>query len=186
MHSLSESQYSFLRQLFFEGYSGGRHKGLRWTRSEIRDKYQEIVPGGKDFSEALDTLVYRKFLKMEISPSGSLVHYFLTRMAVDYLAAESSGFDSSAWTGMNVKNSLSSSEKDLLIDGLKSIEARLDGLGLSNEEKSSVVSYVVAARILAESPEPPLQIIWLILERLNNFSGVAALLLSIFAILSSS
>jgi len=186
MADLSDNQAKFLRQLFFEGYEGGRYRRLRWTREDLYKVYQGLFSSLEGFSEAMDTLVFHKFVAMEVSPSRSLTHYYLPRMSIEYLAAAEPNvtIDSSSWTGLPSNFVFNPDKHETLVRLLREAEGKLDGVGATNEEKAMARSYIVAARILSDAPDPPIDVIWELISRANHLSGIAALLVSIIALFS--
>jgi hypothetical protein len=89
-------------------------------------------------------------------------------------------FESSQWTGLSKEISPSFQEK--LIYELSLSERKLESLMLGNSEKAQVRSYIIAAKLLAESPNPPADIIWDIISRANMVAGVAGLFVAILAL----
>jgi hypothetical protein len=186
MADLSDSQAKFLRQLFFEGYEGGRYRRIRWKRDDLYKVYERLFSSLEGFSEAMDTLVFYKFVAMEVAPSGYLTHYYLPRMSIEYLAAAEPNvtIDSSNWTGLPSEFAFSPDKHATLVKLLEEAEDSLDGLGASNEEKAMARSYIVAARVLSDAPDPPIDLIWELISRANQLSGIAALFVSIIALFS--
>lgn len=79
---------------------------------------------------------------------------------------------------------LGEAERVKLLTSLQMAEQHLDDLKLGNLERSQALSYIVAMRVLAESPEPPADLIWELATRANNIAGVAALFISIIGLFS--
>lgn len=90
--------------------------------------------------------------------------------------------DSAAWTGRKVVPI----DHDSLLEMLREVEGRLDQLPLPNSEKASVRAHVMAAKMLADSPDPPDTIIWELISRANQICGVASLFVSILALFSAA
>ncbi|HEX8481908.1 MAG TPA: hypothetical protein VF650_08405 [Allosphingosinicella sp.] len=91
---------------------------------------------------------------------------------------ESQPIPSSAWTGrpITIINSV------LLSDSLRAVEQSIDTLEISNAEKAEARAYVVAMLALADAPDPPADLIWEMVCRASQISGIAALFVSIIAI----
>lgn len=90
--------------------------------------------------------------------------------------------DSSAWTGLPSTFVLTEQKRELLSKMLQDAESALDSVGASNQEKAMARAYIVAAKTLADAPEPPADLIWELINRANQISGVAALLVSIIGL----
>ena len=92
--------------------------------------------------------------------------------------------ESSAWTGLPSDFVLSESKRGSLVAMLASAENALDAVGAGNSEKAMARAYIVAARTLADVPDPPVDLIWEIIGRANSIAGIASLLVSIIALFS--
>jgi DNA-binding MarR family transcriptional regulator len=93
--------------------------------------------------------------------------------------------DSSRWTGLPSGFRWSEEKREKLIDQLGAIEGALDSSSLGNVDKAQARAYVVAARALAEAPEPEPDLIWEVLQRANAVSGIASLFVAIIALFVS-
>lgn len=100
------------------------------------------------------------------------------------LASEKSAVrvDSSSWTGLPTGFELDAVRREGLISAISSAERQLDDLGASNQEKAQARAYIVAIRALAEAPEPPVDLIWELVNRANSIAGIASLFVSIIAL----
>ena len=109
----------------------------------------------------------------------------ISAKGVDWVDAGNAelAIESSRWTGRRRKVALSAKRVDQLIEELGRIELRLSALPISNAEKSQARAYVLAAKLLAESPEPPGELIWELLKRASEIAAIATLFVSVFAIL---
>jgi hypothetical protein len=65
----------------------------------------------------------------------------------------------------------------------KSLE-KVDDAKLSNSEKAQARGYLMAAKALAETPEPPVDLIWTILQRANSIAGIASFFVSLLALIA--
>ncbi len=120
--------------------------------------------------------------KMREDPDTPEYHYGIVgkRMLADLFGQNSDEF--SDVENLSPPPSLSAAQAEKLVAELgKSID-ELDSLEVDNETKAQARALFIAARSLADAPEPPVGLIWEILERLNNISGIASLLLTIFAV----
>ena len=55
---------------------------------------------------------------------------------------------------------------------------------LSNSEMAQARGYLTAARALAEVPDPPVDLIWTILQRANSIAGIASFFVALIALLA--
>jgi hypothetical protein len=92
--------------------------------------------------------------------------------------------ESPDWLELPPSFRLSQAKQDELLNLLGEAELSLDTLKMPNAEKAMARAYLVAAKTLADAPEPPIDIIWELLNRANQISGIAALLISIFGLFS--
>jgi len=90
--------------------------------------------------------------------------------------------DSSRWTGISSGPRLDSERLSALVALLKGVERDLDRANLGNTERAQALAYFSAIRALAEAPEPPVDLIWQLVERASQIAGVAALFVSIIAL----
>ena len=94
--------------------------------------------------------------------------------------------DSSAWTGIPSQFVLNEVRKAELSTLLIKAERDLDNLGAGNSEKAMARAYIVAAKALADAPDPPVDIIWDLIGRANNLAGIASLFVSIIALFQTA
>ena len=62
----------------------------------------------------------------------------------------------------------------------------IDTAKLTNDEKAQARSYLLAARNLTEQSDPPVDLIWRIISRASDISGIASFFLSIAVFLSAA
>jgi hypothetical protein len=55
---------------------------------------------------------------------------------------------------------------------------------LSNAEKSQAQGFLSAAKALAETPEPPVDLIWMILNRGNSIAGIGSFFLALITLIA--
>lgn len=55
---------------------------------------------------------------------------------------------------------------------------------LTNSQKASARGYLAAAKALSENPDPPVELIWDILNRANNIAGIGSFFLSLIMLLA--
>lgn len=93
--------------------------------------------------------------------------------------------DSALWTGLRSNKVVALEKRDELVRLLVKAERDLDALSGTNSEKGMARAYIVAARVLAEAPEPPEDLIWELVGRANSLAGVASLFVSIIALFAT-
>lgn len=91
--------------------------------------------------------------------------------------------DSSTWTGLSNNQTFSAARAARLLEELDQAAEKLDAMALDNSAKSQAYAYIVAAKVLAQAPEPPADLIWELISRLNAIAGIAGLLVSIIALM---
>ncbi|HEX8238677.1 MAG TPA: hypothetical protein VF574_02950 [Allosphingosinicella sp.] len=72
-----------------------------------------------------------------------------------------------------------------LVAELARAEQALEKAELTNVGKAQGRAFVIAARVLAESPDPPHDVIWDLIQRANNLAGIASLLVAVIALLAT-
>jgi hypothetical protein len=87
--------------------------------------------------------------------------------------------NSSRWTGLPSGFTFSEDKLQTLVRELDRVEAALGTIQISQQERSQARAYIVAARVLAEAPEPPSDLIWEIIVRANSIAGIASLFVAI-------
>lgn len=92
------------------------------------------------------------------------------------------GIDSTLWTGLPKFGVLTEEGAERLRASLAIVEDAVGKSNATNEEKSQARSYIIAIQALSEAPNPPADLIWEIVQRANNLSGIAALFLTIFSL----
>ena len=93
--------------------------------------------------------------------------------------------DSSKWTGLPADFALTEQRAESLISMLSDVERALDSIGADNSEKAMARAYIVAAKALADAPDPPVDIIWELINRANSLAGIASLFVSVIALFAA-
>jgi hypothetical protein len=106
--------------------------------------------------------------------------------ATDTASATDPSVDSSSWTGLPSTFQLTDAKRESLVRLLSDTELALDAAGVGNSEKAMARAYIVAAKALADAPEPPADLIWEIINRANQLAGIASLFVSIIALFVSA
>jgi hypothetical protein len=94
-------------------------------------------------------------------------------------------FDSSGWTGLPANFVLTQTIQAKLVGDLDRAEVALATVTVSQYERSQARAYIIAMRALAEAPDPQVDLIWEILGRVNQKSGIASFFVSIMALFAS-
>ena len=160
-----------------------------------RRRYEEIANSDIDQNAAinraeslnyqfLDVLNEFPVLRRYGAFGGDWLHEAMAKLNNRELIPLDSGstsIDSSNWTGRKIIKG----RHDELVTMLENAAKKIDDISLPNSEKATVRAYIVAAGLLAESPDPPDEIIWELISRANNICGVASLFVSILALFSA-
>ncbi len=117
---------------------------------------------------------------------GENVASYLEQNGAHYQDSDGAPIDSAAWTGLPSTFVLAEEKRETLVSMLREAESSLDQLGAGNSEKAMARAYIVAARTLADAPDPPVDLIWEIIGRANSLAGIASLLVSIIALFSAA
>jgi hypothetical protein len=92
--------------------------------------------------------------------------------------------DSSAWTGLPPDFQFTEERLQRLVTLLDTAERDLDSYPIPNSQKAQARAYILAAKELAQAPEPPADLIWELIGRANSIAGIASLFVSIVALFS--
>ena len=101
------------------------------------------------------------------------------------LDAPKNTVESTLWTGLPKEGVLSEQSVLRLKAALTIVEDAVLKSDATNEEKSQARSYIIAMSVLADAPEPPADLIWELVNRANQLSGIASLFVSIFTLFVS-
>ena len=93
--------------------------------------------------------------------------------------------DSTQWTGLPKEGVLDEPSALRLVSALAIADDAVARSGASNNEKAQARAYIIAMNALAEAPEPPADLIWEIVSRANQLSGIASLLVSVISLFIS-
>lgn len=77
---------------------------------------------------------------------------------------------------------LTEDKRKTLVQLLDIASSDLDALEVANSEKAQARAYIIATRALAEAPEPPVSLIWELINRASLIAGIASLFVSIIAL----
>lgn len=89
------------------------------------------------------------------------------------------GDDIRSWDGLK-QIDVNDTNKDKFILAVSTALEQLDQNDLTNEQKSQSRVYLIAAKELADTPEPPSDIIWELIQRAGAICGILGLFLPIF------
>lgn len=98
------------------------------------------------------------------------------------LNSDMGSFDSESWTGIPKTGVLSEAATTRLKAALANVDDAVSHSQASNEEKAQARAYVIAIQALADAPEPPADLIWEMITRANQLSGIASFFLSLIAL----
>jgi hypothetical protein len=115
---------------------------------------------------------------------------FLTTEDGNYIVTEDVDeldptINSQRWTGRVGKVLAETAKREEFILLLDKAEKNLETANASNSERAIARAYIIAARTLAESPDPPEDLVWELISRANALAGVASLFVAIFALFAS-
>ena len=154
-------------------------ESMYWPNLELIGKYKVLKKYSEFGSEWIAAAM------PQIASEGDTAHVDDGSMAVTSSEPEITfhpAIDSSAWTGLPSSFVLTEQKRETLAAMLQEADLALDFVGASNQEKAMARAYIVAAKTLANAPEPPADLIWELINRANQISGVAALLVSIIGL----
>jgi hypothetical protein len=98
------------------------------------------------------------------------------------LGPETPTIDSSIWTGLPKTGVLTNEASQALKSALKLAEQALDQSRATNEERAQARAYIVAIQALADAPEPPADLIWHLVQRVNSIAGIASFFAALVAL----
>ncbi|MBW8743038.1 MAG: hypothetical protein JF628_01580 [Sphingomonas sp.] len=104
------------------------------------------------------------------------------RIGQEEESPEASAIDSSRWTGLPSGFKLTADKQKALVRDLDRVEEQLQDFNVGQEIRAQARAYVIAARILAEAPDPQADLIWEMIGRANALSGVASLFVAIISL----
>lgn len=76
--------------------------------------------------------------------------------------------------------------RERIVDEVAKIHVAIEGTSVGNVEKAQARALLRAIEALADAPEPPGDLIWELLQRANNISGIASLFVSIIALFTAA
>jgi uncharacterized protein YjbI with pentapeptide repeats len=128
------------------------------------------------------TLRRREDAGMAISPAedGAPAQAQLSENYNDVINAPL--IESSSWTGRITTPTIRTEQIGELARLLEIAERDLDDLGAGNSEKAQARAYIVAARALADAPDPQTDLVWELISRANQISGIASLFIAVLAL----
>ena len=97
------------------------------------------------------------------------------------LAAEPK-VESASWTGLPRAGVLDEYASGRVLSALQLADQALEQTGASNHERAQAKAYIVAIRALAEAPDPPADLIWEMVQRVNSIAGIASFFVALVAL----
>ena len=160
----------------------------------VRTAIDQMVENG--FIERVDTGIVGSYLKINYKPvneyvtsnseiTGSPEYIYRIsnkRLLQDLLDQREAGIKEPDNQEIQPPLTLSNAKREKLIVEIEKSLDELDNQNISNDLKAQARSYLRAAQALAEAPEPPVDLIWELIERLNSIAGIASLFVSIVAL----
>lgn len=102
------------------------------------------------------------------------------------LAYSQSAADQSSIEGISLEDALLVLRDERrtaeFVNDLQNLDGELNKLELSNFQRSAVNSYLQMMVVLCSMPDPDGKLFWMILNRLNQFAGVASLVVALIAL----
>lgn len=176
---LSDDEYALLRALFEEAYSAPKMLNARYRSAELQDRARAIKHRAEEASIIVNGLIEKRMLSRSRSSSGLYTEYTMTRAAINFLAARNLKIN-------KVGFSFSEDEQRKLIGLLTEVERALPSADGTNVEQAMAHAYIISARVLAEAPDPPSDLIWELVNRASQIAGIASLFVAIFALFAAS
>lgn len=164
-----------------------------------RDEYDRILRSAEDevdgFNRAesrhypyLQTLNKYKALRRYAQFGSPWLREVIRRLKANNppeVLPEGLSVDSAAWTGLPSTFVFTEEKREALISLLVAAESHVEQLK-DNSQKAQARAYILAAKQLADAPDPPVDLIWDIVQRASNLSGIASLFISIIALFSAA
>jgi hypothetical protein len=94
--------------------------------------------------------------------------------------------DSTSWTGFPKDGLLDQAAATRLQAGLRLVDLEIDKFKGTNEQRSQARAFFVALQAFSEAPEPPADLIWQIVDRASQLSGIASLFVSVIALFQAA
>ena len=102
---------------------------------------------------------------------------------IAYLQSDRTANEIEGLTIEDLGSALSSEKNsEVIADELQNIDESLNQLSLNNFQRSLTKSYVNVLVEICLAPDRDVKLFWLVLDRLNQFAGVASLIVAIIAL----
>lgn len=98
--------------------------------------------------------------------------------------AEQSALSDALLAGPNPDFFNSEARKKSFGDAVERVKVEVEGSDLSNSDKAQAHGYLTAARALSDTPDPPIDLIWSILNRANNLAGIGSFFLALLTLIA--
>jgi hypothetical protein len=131
----------------------------------------------------LDDLEFRGLAVGRNQPSKGKTLYQITARGIDVIQRDPSIVESRNWTGLEATEAWNDEKLRSVLAEINRVDRIIDTLSLSNEQASQVRAYIAAAKIIAESPRPDVDIISALLTKASELAGIAALFVSLIALM---
>jgi len=151
----------------------------RWVRNAIADYWSNGL--SKEQRHSGSTSAQRIWLTSDgLRRAETLIQNGVSPKPHDHAQLEV--VDSSRWTGLPRNGNLSDSNVLRLKSVLQRVDHAVEASNATNADKSQARAYVLAITSLADAPEPPADLIWLLINRASNLAGIAAFFVSLAAL----
>lgn len=155
----------------------------KWLPRAVEEAAEQgliAIAGGND----VNTTIF----DVQVRLSGKGLRYIATNYFPPEaeLQVTSNAVQSAEWTGLPTTFQLTDERRQRLVTLLEDAESSLDALGVGNSEKAMARAYIIATRALAEAPDPPVDLIWELIDRANSIAGVASLFVSLIALFTAA
>lgn len=159
--------------------------GPRYTTLGRMRREMNLNIAGEFLKVLLDDLEFGGYITARNSPNYGKDLVQISAKGLDWVddGHQAPSIDSTKWTGTRRPIRLTGKQADALVEELIDVEARLSELPITNAEKSQARAYLIAARVLAETPEPPGEIIWDMIARAAQIATIASLLAAVYTIM---
>jgi hypothetical protein len=98
--------------------------------------------------------------------------------------AEELSRDRAIAAGPNPDFFKSESGKQAFAIAVDKAAVEVEGSGLTNSEKAQAHGYLTAARALSDTPDPPVDLIWSILNRANYLAGIGSFFIALITLIA--
>ena len=175
------SEFYNVYDLIFDENEGLRHAVLNsgdagfWNLQQDAARILDGSGIAQVYRKDVPSSGVQEFL-LKITPLGHSL-YSLAHIGTDFELDDIDGIEPA--DVVSVLNDETQSQA--IAEDLRKIDKSLNDLCLSNHQRVTINCYVTMLITICEMPERDVKLFWTILERLNQFSGVASLVVALLA-----